>query len=165
MADNAVATREISRTWNELDWAWILKHWRNYSVCDGNLQNCPSLPRRAQLSDRRTLVERLFSVFHPEGNFHGEVLRISKKRSWHTLHQLSRSDRFYKITTYRLSEVENITRNFRIFFFFFFWPMNQIHSLLNALSTQESKYIGRDSINQRTNAGNDMNAWIIYKNN
>lgn len=120
MADNAVATREISRTWNELDWAWILKHWRNYSVCDGNLQNCPSLPRRAQLSDRRTLVERLFSVFHPEGNFHGEVLRISKKRSWHTLHQLSRSDRFYKITTYRLSEVENITRNFRIFFFFFF---------------------------------------------
>lgn len=120
MADNAVATREISRTWNELDWAWILKHWRNYSVCDGNLQNCPSLPRRAQLSDRRTLVERLFSVFHPEGNFHGEVLRISKKRSWHTLHQLSRSDRFYKITTYRLSEVENITRNFRIFFFSFF---------------------------------------------
>lgn len=103
-----VATREIRRAWNELDWAWILKHWRNCSVCDGNLQNCPSLLRRAQSLDRRTFVERYF--WFP---IRGKLSRwtvLYFHRSWHTLRANCISFQSTPIDNHRLSDAENGTR-------------------------------------------------------
>lgn len=171
----AIATREISCAWNELDWVWILKHWRNCSVCDGNLQNCPSLPRRAQLPDRRTFVERYFR-FPIRGKLSRRIV-LYFRRPWGTrcTRRLSRSNRFGQIAIdYQTQKTERGISEF--FFFFASRPTADSETFFAVIARRsfddknerviDSRIeISRRNTNRRTNAWNDVHAWIIYKNN